>query len=82
MSKLALPRADDSPEGVAEQGTAARPASIVLSGAEAQALHRVLEALRHKIADSIDKADELQLSNLLEDIGCEETTTRALLVSF
>lgn len=81
MSKLALPIAEDAANGAANPETAPRTTNLVLSGTEIQALHRVLESLRHKIADSIDKAKELQLSNLLEDLDCEEATVRALVVS-
>lgn len=54
--------------------------AVVLSGAEAGALRRLRDAQRAKISDSIDRAEELQLPNLLEDIDCDEDLAKTLLV--
>ncbi len=74
MSKVALHGAG---EGAAE-GAAGR--ALVLSGAEGRALRQLLGIKKAKIADGIDRADELQLQTLLEEIDCDEDLAKTLLV--
>lgn len=84
MCKIVIESSEMSPERKEGNGTAAvpvRPTSLTVSGGEAQVLHRVLDGLRQKIVDGIDKADELKLSSLLEDLDCEGAIAQALLVS-
>jgi hypothetical protein len=53
----------------------------VLSAAEASVLHGVLQAPRTKIMDSVDRAEELKLENLLDDLCCDQEIVDAMLVS-
>lgn len=55
--------------------------AVVLSGAESGVLRRLRDAQRAKISDGIDRAEELQLQNLLEDIDCDEDLAKTLMVS-
>ena len=68
----------DSSSNSSENNPFAR--SIVLSSGEASVLRRLRDAQRAKIADTIDRAEELQLKNLLEDIDCDEDLAKTLLV--
>lgn len=54
--------------------------SVVLSSNEASVLRRLRDTQRSKIADTIDRAEELQLKTLLEDIDCDEDLAKTLLV--
>lgn len=54
--------------------------SVVLSSGEANTLRRLRDTQKAKIADTIDRAEELQLKNLLEDIDCDEDLAKTLLV--
>jgi hypothetical protein len=53
----------------------------VLSAAEASILHGVLHAQRTKIMDCVDRAEELKLKNLLDDLCCTQEIVDAMLVS-
>jgi hypothetical protein len=53
----------------------------VLSAAEASILHGVLQAQRTKIMDSVDRAEELKLETLLDDLCCDQEIIDAMLVS-
>jgi hypothetical protein len=54
--------------------------ALTLSLAEMTALRRVLEARKQVVMDTIDRADELKLSNLLDDLDCDKTTSDAIQV--
>ena len=54
--------------------------AVVLSNNEASVLRRLRDTQKAKIADTIDRAEELQLKNLLEDIDCDEDLAKTLLV--
>lgn len=54
--------------------------AVVLSSAEAGVLRRLCDSQKAKIADGIDRAEELQLQTLLEDIDCDEDLAKTLLV--
>jgi hypothetical protein len=53
----------------------------VLSVAEASVLHGALQDQRRKIMDSVDRAEELKLENLLDDLSCDQEIVDAMLVS-
>lgn len=43
--------------------------------------HSQLESQRRRALDTVDRAEELQLENLLDDLGCDQWVVDALLVS-
>ncbi len=56
--------------------------SVVLCSREANVLRRLRDTQKAKIADTIDRAEELQLKNLLEDIDCDQDLAKTLLVRY
>jgi vacuolar-type H+-ATPase subunit E/Vma4 len=63
-----------------EAARAQRPRALTLSMAEMSALRRVLEARKQAVMDTIDRADELKLHNLLDDLDCDKSTSDAIQV--
>lgn len=57
------------------------PTAASLSAAEVTVLQGVLETQRRRIMDTVDRAEELKLENLLDDLGCDQAIVDAMLVS-
>lgn len=77
MFKVTRPEA---PVNSPETAKALHSRALTLSTAEMTALRRVLEARKQAVMDTIDRADELKLSNLLDDLDCDKATSDTIQV--